>query len=520
MLPPISILDSTLRDGAQAEHVALSVNDKLAIARLLDDFGVSYIEAGNPASNPKDLQFFHAAQKNVWRRAKICAFGSTRHKDVSAAADENLQNLLAAATPVVVIFGKAWDWHVAEILRASPAENLAMIADSIAFLRDRGREVIFDAEHFFAGFAANPDYALSVIAAASSAAIVTLCDTNGGMLPTQIYRTVQAVAAAFPQTRLGIHAHNDSGCAVANSLVAVEAGATHVQGTFIGVGERCGNADLGAIIAGLQLKKLRPCDGALPQLCDTAAAIAAVLNLKINNQAPYVGDSAFAHKAGMHIDGVLKNSGTFEHIDPAAVGNRRRFLLSEVAGRGALLAKINAYAPQLRRDSAATQTILAKLKEREFAGYQYEAADASFELLVKKIIGQGRKFFSLVLYKTIGEFPSPENETPASAMIKIEVAGETAMAAATGNGPVNALDLALRRALATFYPRIGEMFLTDFKVRVIDDHNSTAAKVRVLIDSSDGKRQWTTIGVSGDVIEASLQALIDAAEYHLAIINN
>ena len=514
----ITVLDTTLRDGAQGEQIAFSLTDKLNITKALDEFGVSYIEAGSPASNPKDAQFFRAARELPLRHARLCAFGSTRRKNTAPASDESLRALLTAETPTVAVFGKAWDWHVEEILQTTPAENLDMIAESVTYLRENGREVIFDAEHFFDGFAANPDYATAVIAAAAraGAARICLCDTNGGTMPTQVFRTVSAMVARFPEVRFAIHSHNDSGCAVANALVAVEAGVTQVQGTFTGIGERCGNADLVAIIAGVVLKKHRACDGDLSQLCATAGKIAEIANLKIPNNAPYIGQSAFAHKAGTHIDGVLKNSAAFEHISPEAVGNQRRFLVSEVAGRGMVLEKIKKFAPDIAKDAPALRAVLDALKERENLGYQYEAADASFELLAKKVLGQYRKHFSLVFYKTIGEFPAPESELPASVIIKVEVDGRTEMAAAAGNGPVNALDGALRKALAVFYPAAGEVFLTDYKVRVLEENAATAAKVRVLIESSDGVRTWSTVGVSRDIIEASVQALTDAVEYKLA----
>ncbi|MBP5233355.1 MAG: citramalate synthase [Planctomycetes bacterium] len=515
----VTVLDTTLRDGAQGANVSFSVADKLHVARVLDRFGVSYIEAGTPASNPKDEEFFRAARALKLGKAKLCAFGSTRRKDVAPAADPGLRALLAAATPVVSIFGKAWDWHVTEILRTSLAENLRMIGDSVRYLRRHGKEVLFDAEHFFDGYAANPDYAFAVVAAAAEAgaACVCLCDTNGGALPTPVFNAVRAAVEKFPGVRFGIHTHNDSGCAVANALVALEAGVTLVQGTFTGVGERCGNADLAAIVAGASLKKRRDCDGDLSQLCATAAEIAEIANLMIPGNAPYIGQDAFAHKAGMHVDGVLKSPATFEHVAPEAVGNHRRFLVSEIAGRRQVMEKIKALAPGLRKDAPELRAILARLKELESYGYQYEAADASFELMVRKIIGKYRKRFTLVFYKTIGEFPHPGDEMPASAIVKVEVGGKTEMAAASGNGPVNALDGAFRKALSAFYPEIAAVRLTDYKVRVLEENAATAAKVRVLIEHADGVRTWNTVGVSSDIIEASMTALTDAVEYKLAL---
>jgi 2-isopropylmalate synthase len=416
-----------------------------------------------------------------------------------------------------VIFGKAAAWQVREILHTSLPENLAMIRESIEFLRRQQKEVIFDAEHFFDGYAENPAYALAVLTAAQTggAAIITLCDTNGGTLPTPISHITRTVVEKFSTLSIGIHAHNDAGCAIANSLVAIEAGATHAHGTFNGIGERCGNADLVAIIAGVTLKKRRRCDGDLRRLHATATTLAEIANAKISPHAPYIGSGAFAHKAGMHAAAVRKNPASFEHVDPAAIGNRRRFVISELAGRELVIEKIKDLAPELNRRSAAVKTILAKLKEREFAGYQYEAADASFALLVKSVLGQRQKFFSLLRYKTSGEFPAPENETPATAMVKIEVEGKMEMTAASGYGPVHALDLALRKALTVFYPQIGRVRLTDYKVRVLDENAATAAVTRVLIESSDGAKVWNTVGVSADIIEASMLALLDAINYKL-----
>lgn len=514
----IQVLDTTLRDGAQGAEISFSIADKLNIVRALDRFGVTYIEAGNPASNPKDAGFFREARSLKLSRAKLCAFGSTCRKNTAPDKDENLRALLAAETPAVSVFGKAWDWQVTEILETAPEENLRMIYDSVAYLRASGREVLFDAEHFFDGYAANPEYALSVVATAAraGAACVCLCDTNGGTLPSPVFRAVRAVRERFPEIRLGIHTHNDSGCAAANALVAVEAGVTHVQGTFGGIGERCGNADLSVIIAGIVLKKHRDCDGSPGLLCATATAVAETANLKIPSNAPYIGKSAFAHKAGMHIDGVLKNSAAFEHVPPEAVGNRRHFLISEMAGRGTVLERIWGMAPGLRKDSPELRMVLDRLKEQESRGYQYEVADASFELLVKRLLGRYQQHFSVVLYKTIGEFPSPDRDMPSTAIVKVQVGGKTEMTSAAGNGPINALDGALRKALTVFYPTISAVRLTDYKVRVLDENAATAAKVRVLIESGDGVRTWSTVGVSNDIIDASMQALVDSVEYKLS----
>ncbi|MDR1563639.1 MAG: citramalate synthase [Oscillospiraceae bacterium] len=514
----ISILDSTLRDGAQGVDISFSVNDKLAIAHALDEYGVGYIEAGNPASNPKDLEFFARAGELKLKNAKLAAFGSTRRKGITAEEDSNLKALLDANTPVVTIFGKSWDLHVKEILGASLEENLSMISDSVRFLKSHGKEVIFDAEHFFDGYLADKVYAMSVLSAAARAGadVLCLCDTNGGTMPLILYRIVADVALVFPNTPLGIHTHNDTGCAVANSLLAAEAGASHIQGTFVGFGERCGNADLSGVLPSLVLKSGMEVEGNIAQLFTTASKISEIANVQLSASKPYVGKNAFSHKAGMHIDGVLKNSTSFEHIEPSLVGNKRRFMLSEVAGRGSVLEKVKPYAPELRKDDPRLAEIISKLKELEHFGYQFEAADASFELLTRKLLGTFKTHFKLVLYKTIGEFPPLQGELPSTATIKVDVDGQTETTAAQGHGPVHALDNAMRKALCVFYPQLSEMKLTDYKVRVLDQKAATAAKVRVLIESTDATGTWTTIGVSDDIIEASITALIDSIEYKLS----
>jgi 2-isopropylmalate synthase len=514
----IELLDSTMRDGAQAEGISFSVNDKLNILRTLDAFGIDYIEAGNPGSNPKDLEFFKAAAGVELKNAKLCAFGSTCRKAVHPKEDEGLASLLAAQTPVVSIFGKASSLHVSEILRISKNDNLIIVRDSVAYLKSAGKTVFFDAEHFFDGYKTDPDYAMAVLRAAVSGGAdrLVLCDTNGGSMPTEIADITKSVCEALPGQKIGIHCHNDSGCAVANSMLAVVAGAVQVQGTFNGIGERCGNADLSVLLPNLKLKYGYDCGGELYMLFDVARKIAEISNVSIENNRPYTGTSAFAHKAGMHIDGVLKLPFSFEHIDPELVGNKRRFLLSEVAGRSTVLSKIHSIAPELNKDSPKTAEILDRLKELEYQGYHFEAADASFELMVKKTLGTYSPHFKLVLYKTMGEFPVPEGGMPASASIKVEVNGREEMTAALGNGPVNALDIALRKALTVFYPQIAETQLTDYKVRVLEQNSSTDARVRVLIETSDDKNTWTTVGVSNDILEASLIALVDSLEYKLS----
>jgi len=522
----ITVLDSTLRDGAQGEEISFSVNDKLRIVEALDAFGLDFIEAGNPGSNPKDLDFFEQASARTLKTAKLCAFGATRRCNITVEEDANVASLLAAQTEVIVIFGKSSLLHVAEILQTTPEENLAMITDTVAFFKSQGKMVIYDAEHFYDAYCDSIDsskYALETLLAAcvAGADIVALCDTNGGMLPHQIFETTSHVVKLFEsngfgEVPVGIHAHNDSGCAVANSLMALRAGATHVQGTFIGFGERCGNADLSAIIPAIKLKMGFEHQGDLSRLKETAHAVAEIANVILPNYVPYVGTSAFAHKAGMHADGVLKTTASFEHIDPATVGNQRHFLVSEIAGRGTILEKVRSFAPQLSKSSPELAAIIERLKALEHEGYQFEAADASFELMAKRVLGTFKPHFKVVFYKTMGEFPSGSDDLPSTATVEIEVDGKTEIAAAKGSGPVNALDNALRKALTVFYPQLNGMHLVDYKVRVLDQKAATAAPVRVLIESADAHGKWTTIGVSEDILEASFNALVDSLEYKLA----
>lgn len=517
----IQIFDSTLRDGAQGEGISYSVSDKIAIVRALDEFGVDYIEAGNPGSNPKDIAFFEKLRDVRLEHAKICAFGSTRRKGIRAEDDENLASLLGADTDSVSIFGKSWDLHVEKVLRVSLAENLELVYDTIRFLKEREKEVIFDAEHYFDGVKADENYALSVLEAAlqAGADCLCLCDTNGGTLPHEIEAQVRQVKERFPGAAIGIHLHNDTGCAVASSITAVLAGATQVQGTFIGTGERCGNADLSIIIPNLQLKLGYPCvDHDLGSLSHTVRHICEISNMRVYKSKPYVGDSAFAHKGGMHVDGVSKLSRSFEHIEPESVGNSRRFLMSEVSGRSTVMKKLEKVAPDLARDSREVALILEKLKDLEHAGYQYEAADASFELMALRTLGRFAPHFQPVIYRTSGEFPPPAGERSASAIISIKVDGREETTAAMGNGPVNALDIALRKALTVFYPELSKVRLSDYKVRVLSGASgsqATASQVRVLIESTDGDSTWSTVGVGTDVVAASWQALCDSLEYVL-----
>lgn len=514
----IHAYDSTLRDGAQAQGISYSVDDKIKIVERLDQLGISYIEAGNPGSNPKDLEFFKRVGELKLTHARIIAFGSTRKVGIAVEDDNNVKSLLKAGTQAVAIFGKSWDYQVTDILRTTLEENLAMIGDTIAFFKGEGKEVVFDAEHFFDGYRFNPEYAMQSLAAAAKAGAdcLVLCDTNGGTFPDVVRKVTELVAAEFPGTAIGIHCHNDCEMAVANSVAAVQAGATQVQGTINGIGERCGNANLCAIIPNIQLKLGLDClpNGNLVHLTSTARYVSEIANMPLNDKAAYVGNDAFAHKGGMHIDAVNKNPVSYEHVNPEMVGNNRRILMSEVAGRSTLLAKINLVDPTLTKDSPETQKIVDRLKELEHEGYQFETAESSFELIVRKLLGKFQPSFDLKAFRVIVNEPAIDGEN-SSAMIKIAVDGENEISAAEGDGPINALDKAMRRALERFYPAIREMKLTDYKVRVLDSDKATAAKVRVLIESADRFGSWTTIGVSTDVIDASWQALVDAIEYKL-----
>ena len=516
----VEILDTTLRDGAQGAGISFSVDDRLRIAEALDRLGIPLIEAGSLGFNPRNDEFFDRGSRLRLKHAKLCAFGATRRKNQTVDADQNLQNLLKANTPAVSVFGKAWGLHVEKVLGTTMDENLSMIYDSCAFLARRGKSkrAIFDAEHFFEGYLADRDYALAVLEAAKSggADTLVLCDTNGGTMPSCISRIVEDVCKKFPGVRVGIHCHNDSGTAVANTLMAVEAGATHVQGTFLGFGERCGNACLASVIPNLQLKSGYNCipGGNLPLLTSVAREIAEIANVTLPDSEPYVGGSAFTHKAGMHCDGMLKTDRSFEHIPPEAVGNERRFLISEITGRTALIEKVRSFLPNIDKDSKEAKLIIDRLKQMEYEGYQFEAAQASFELVVRRELGRFAPSFRLVSYRIVDALPF-EDGLSASATIKIRVDGTQQEASCRGNGPVNALDLALRQALSVFYPQIRDMRLVDYKVRVITPKAATAAMVRVLITSADHERTWTTVGVCEDIIKASWIALVDSIEYIL-----
>ena len=514
----LQIFDSTLRDGAQGANISFSVDDKIKVIETLDRLGVDFIEAGNPYSNPAEMQFFQRISGMKLRRANIVAFGSTRRKGIPAAEDANLRSLLAAGTEYVAIFGKSHIRHATDVLKATPEENLDMIEESVRFLAENGKKVVFDAEHFFDGYKTDPAYAFAALERAhrAGAFCLCLCDTNGGIFPDEAYDITKKVTDRFPDTIVAIHCHNDGGLAVAASIQAVAAGARQVQGTFLGFGERCGNANLSAVICNLQLKRGYECipEENLKDIYECAMTIAETANTAIPANQPYVGMNAFAHKAGMHADGVLKYSSSFEHIDPERIGNKRKFLLSEISGKSAIYDKLKKYFPTLDKNGKEMGDIVAALKERALAGYQYEAAEASFVLLVEKILGKYKSSFDLISYKIINEQPAIEGKV-ASAIIKIRVNGITRIAASDGEGPVHAMDLALRSALAEFYPEIGRITLTDYKVRVLDSDKATAAKVRVLITSANNTDSWTTVGVSEDVIAASWQALTDSIDYAL-----
>jgi 2-isopropylmalate synthase len=515
----VKLFDTTLRDGTQGAGISLSVEDKLKIAQALDEFGIHYIEGGWPASNPKDTLFFHEARKLGLKKARLVSFGSTRKKETASSKDENLRALLDVKTPTVCIFGKSWDMHVTHALRTSLEENLRMISDSVSFLKKHGREVIYDAEHFFDGFRANSDYAINTLKKAADAGAdnLTLCDTNGGSIPGAIHEIVREVRRRLPGSALGIHAHNDSDCAVANSLAAVQEGCGLVQGTFNGYGERCGNANLASIIANLKLKLGIDCltDEKLRTLTETSRYISEVANTVPNDHAPYVGHAAFAHKGGVHVSAVARQTNSYEHVDPAVVGNQRRILISELSGKASIILKAKELNLDFYKNAEAVGKVIAALKTSEHKGYQYEGAEASFALLVQQALGRRRKFFNLKgLHVTVEKDPTDGRMT-SEATLKIEVGGREEHTVAEGDGPVDALDRALRKALEKFYPEIRGMSLADFKVRVINASAGTAARVRVLIESRDARDEWGTVGVSENVIDASWQALVDAVEYKL-----
>ncbi|HEU4340560.1 MAG TPA: citramalate synthase [Candidatus Binatia bacterium] len=514
----VLIYDTTLRDGCQAEDISFTLEDKLRIAEKLEELGIDYIEGGYPGSNPRDADFFQQVKKLKLKNAKIASFGTTRRPSSKPSQDASLKMLLDADTPVVTLVGKAWDLHVRDDLRISKKANLEVIADSVAYMKRHVDEVIFDAEHFFDGYLSNPDYALECLKAAEQggARWIVLCDTNGGRTPADIRAALERVNEAVT-VPLGIHCHNDGELAVANTMAGVEMGVRQVQGTINGFGERCGNLNLCSIIPNLQLKMGRHCvkPDQLKRLREVSHLFYELANIQPNKRQPYVGDSAFAHKGGLHVSGVLKNRETYEHIDPALVGNRQRVLVSDLAGRSNVVYKGKEYGIDLTGHDQAIQEVLRRTKDLESQGYEFEAAEASFELLIQEALGRKQKNFRLIGFRVIDE-KRKEAEPPLSeATIMVEVDGMMEHAAAMGNGPVNALDGALRRALTKFYPALREVQLLDYKVRVLTSGEGTAASVRVLIESGDGKDRWGTVGVSHNVIEASWQALVDSIDYKL-----
>ncbi|MBU2103003.1 MAG: citramalate synthase [Candidatus Omnitrophota bacterium] len=514
----ISIYDTTLRDGSQTEGISYSLQDKINIARRLDSFGIDFIEGGWPYSNPKDRDFFDYFRKHRLKKTQLVPFGSTAHPSGPAHHDKNLKSLVASGTEYVTIFGKTWDLQVKEILRISLDDNLKIITDSIAFLRKSGRKVFYDAEHFFDGYKANPEYAIQTIVAARDAGahLVIFCDTTGGSLPWDVAHAAREFVSLGVLNSFGIHCHNDLGLAVANSLVVINEGCVHIQGTMNGYGERCGNADLISLLGVLKLKMGRRfCfDKNLAQLTELSHYISEVSNMVHHDSHPFVGRSAFAHKGGIHIDAMLKNPLAYEHCDPALVGNHRRFVVSELAGKSSLVVKARELEFELDKKSARAKKIHTLIQALEHQGYQFEAAEASFKLLLEREFRKYKKFFELLGFRVMVE-KRDDKKLVSEATIKVRVKGALRHAAAEGDGPVNALDNALRSALQSFYPTLSKMHLSDFKVRVLDAKEGTAAKVRVLIESQDEKESWTTVGVSENIIEASYDALADSIEYKL-----
>ena len=521
MTREIAIYDTTLRDGSQGEGISFSLQDKLTIAARLAEFGIDYIEGGYPLSNEKDVEFFSRIRKMDMGSSRVCAFGMTRRRGMKASDDPGMQALLSAQTPACTVVGKSWDFHATEVLSVSLEENIAMIGDSVEFLA-RHCEVVYDAEHFFDGFKANPEYASLTIrtAAEAGAKWIVLCDTNGGTLPEEVSQIVAAARLAIagsPGVRLGIHCHNDGELAIANSLAAVDAGCDQVQGTINGLGERCGNADLISAIANLSLKKkgYRVLGGrTLEHLTELSRFVYETANLQLRNNQPFVGQSAFAHKGGMHVHAVNKAAHTYEHLQPSLVGNERRILVSELSGRSNIAALTTKH--NIQNDRGLMEQILAEVVRQENRGYQYETATGSFDLLVKRCAGQFVPHFETIKYRIVaGDRDTLRHREFAEAIIKIRVGDVEIFEAAEGNGPVNALDAALRKCLQAFFPNLTQMHLVDYKVRVVNGQEGTASRIRVNIESTDGQQSWGTIGVSENIIEASWRALIDAVEFKL-----
>ncbi|OUX38547.1 MAG: citramalate synthase [Kiritimatiellaceae bacterium TMED266] len=516
----VFIYDTTLRDGAQAEGVTFSPVAKLHVAQMLDSFGVDYIEGGFAASNPKDMAFFREIKNVELKNAKIAAFGSTRRAGIAVEEDRGAQALIEADTEVCTIFGKSWLLHVEEVLKTTADENLAMIEDTCRFLKAHGKEVVYDAEHFFDGFKDEPEYALKTLQAAveGGADVLVLCDTNGGCLSHEVFAITERVKKSF-SVPVGTHTHNDSETGVANAMEAVRAGAVHVQGTINGFGERCGNCNLVSVIANI-LKKTELTCLADPQQLKNLKAVSQFVNeqanLRDNQRAAYVGDSAFAHKAGMHVDGVRKAAASFEHVPPDEVGNSRRILISELSGASNVMEKLFEMGlDNIDRKSPEIRNILSKMEQMEQEGYVYESADASFKMLIKKVLKEHKNFFDLEGFRVIVEKRSKDEPCTSEASIKLRVEDEAAFTVGEGDGPVDALNMALRRALSTFFPSIEDVHLADYRVNILDPDEATGARTRVQIESTDGSSNWGTVGVSENIIEASWEALVDGVEYKL-----
>ncbi|MCF7755369.1 citramalate synthase [Paenibacillus xylanexedens] len=517
MSKAISIFDTTLRDGTQGEGVSLSADDKLKIAKKLDDLGVHYIEGGIPGSNTKDIEFFKRV-KELNLNAKVVAFGSTRRKGSVASEDANLKRMIESGAQAATLVGKSWDFHVHTALQTTLEENLSMIYDSIAYLKQNGMEVIFDAEHFFDGFKHNPEYAQAVLTKAHEAGAdwLVMCDTNGGTMPNEVHEIVSTLHRSLPYAHLGIHTHNDCELAVANTLSAVQAGARQVQGTMNGYGERCGNANLASIIPNLQLKLGYECvtEDSMRQLTNVARYVSEIANVNMPINQPYVGNAAFAHKGGIHVSAILRDSRTYEHIVPELVGNKQRVLVSELAGQSNIVSKAQELGLEFDPSSANSRQIIEKIKDLEHQGYQFEGADASLELLIREANGDMKELFTFESFKMLVEKTAGKSVV-SEAFVKVNIAGTSAYTAAEGNGPVNALDNALRKALVQYFPSLANMHLSDYKVRVLDEKDATAAKVRVLIESKNTENTWNTVGVSENVIEASWEALVHSFRYAL-----
>lgn len=518
----VEIYDCTLRDGTQGEGISVTVEDKLAISRKLDQLNVAYIEGGYPGSNPKDIEFFKRAQTELkLKNAKLAAFGSTCKKETHPSQDKNIQSLLEVNTPVITLFGKAWDIHVTKALQTTLEENLRMVRESVRYLKDAGKTVFFDAEHFFDGYTNNPEYAKQVLKAAADGGVdsLVLCETNGGKLPFEVYEITRAMKELFPQVAIGIHCHNDTGCAVANSLEGVRAGATQVQGTANGVGERVGNADLITIIPNLEIKMGLDVIGpeALQELTSISHAISQILNVPVGMHHPYTGTSAFAHKGGMHASAIARLPEAYNHIKPETVGNFARMVVSELAGKASLISKAEELGFDLQGNDQVAVNVLNQVKERENQGFSYEIADGSLALIIDTEMDKAPQYFELESFRVISD-KREDGKLMTEATLKIHVGDERFVATAEGNGPVNALDTALRMAITKFYPTIRDFELTDYKVRVLDENVGTDAVTRVIITTTDNEsgKSWGTIGVDENVIEASWQALVDSIDYGLS----